>query len=133
MQELKELTNEYKERLKFITKDLENIKNYKYDNLIREDIKVDAESLFVVLIDYINLALDINNAPENITVDDAIEFCESKGFISKDFKEVALNNINIFMGEDLDIDDILEFINSNIEILKAQVKVMEDINIKFSK
>ncbi|WP_066869423.1 hypothetical protein [Clostridium mediterraneense] len=133
MQELKELTNEYKERLKFITKDLENIKNYKYDNLIREDIKVDAESLFVVLIDYINLALDINNAPENITVDDAIEFCESKGFISKDFKEVALNNINIFMGEDLDIDDILEFINNNIEILKAEVKVMEDINIKLSK
>ena len=133
MQELKELTNEYKERLKFITKDLENIKHYKYDNLIREDIKVDAESLFVVLIDYINLALDINNAPENITVENAIEFCESKGFISKDFKEVALNNINIFMGEDLDIDDILEFINSNIEILKAQVKVMEDINIKFSK
>lgn len=133
MQELKELTNEYKERLKFITKDLENIKHYKYDNLIREDIKVDAESLFVVLIDYINLVLDINNAPENITVDNAIEFCESKGFISKDFKEVALNNINIFMGEDLDIDDILEFINSNIEILKAQLKVMEDINIKLSK
>lgn len=133
MQELKELTNEYKERLKFITKDLENIKHYKYDNLIREDIKVDAESLFVVLIDYINLALDINNAPDNITVADAIEFCESKGFISKDFKEVALNNINIFMGEDLDIDDILEFINNNIEILRAQVKVMEDINIKLSK
>ncbi len=133
MQELKELINEYKERLKFITKDLENIKHYKYDNLIREDIKVDAESLFVVLIDYINLALDINKAPENITVDNAIEFCESKGFISKDFKEVALNNINIFMGEDLDIDDILEFINNNIEILKAQVKVMEDINIKLSK
>lgn len=133
MQELKELTNEYKERLKFITKDLENIKHYKYDNLIREDIKVDAESLFVVLIDYINLALDINKAPENITVDNAIEFCESKGFISKDFKEVALNNINIFMGEDLDIDDILEFINNNIEILRAQVKVMEDINIKLSK
>lgn len=133
MQELKELTNEYKERLKFITKDLENIKHYKYDNLIREDIKVDAESLFVVLIDYINLALDINNAPDNITVADAIEFCESKGFISKEFKEVALNNINIFMGEDLNIDDILEFINNNIEILKAQVKVMEDINIKLSK
>lgn len=133
MQELKELTNEYKERLKFITKDLDNIKHYKYDNLIREDIKVDAESLFVVLIDYINLALDINNAPDNITVADAIEFCESKGFISKDFKEVALNNINIFMGEDLDIDDILEFINNNIEILRAQVKVMEDINIKLSK
>ena len=133
MQELKELTNEYKERLKFIIKDLDNIKHYKYDNLIREDIKVDAESLFVVLIDYINLALDINNAPDNITVTDAIEFCESKGFISKEFKEVALNNINIFMGEDLDIDDILEFINNNIEILKAQVKVMEDINIKLSK
>ncbi len=92
MQELKELTNEYKERLKFITKDLENIKHYKYDNLIREDIKVDAESLFVVLIDYINLALDINKAPENITVDNAIEFCESKGFISKDFKANSFNS-----------------------------------------